>query len=59
MFGTFLLTNSVYFTVGALYSYIDLTGRPKFLMKYKIQPGENVPVDRKKFRDGRKRVDRG
>lgn len=49
--GTFLLTNFVYWSVGSVYTYFDLTGTPQFLRKYKIQPGTNEPVDPEKFKN--------
>jgi len=30
-------------TVG-LFSYVDLTGKPSFLLKYKVQQDKNMPV---------------
>ena len=32
--------------VGGLYTFMDVTNRPKFLRKFKVQPGTNEPVDR-------------
>lgn len=49
--GTFIITNTIYWTVGGIYSYFDITGTPEFLRKYKIQPGTNEPVDPVKFRN--------
>ena len=48
---TFLVTNFVFWTVGSVYSYLDVTNKPTFLRKYKIQPGTNEPVDPKKFKN--------
>ncbi|CRK91231.1 CLUMA_CG004912, isoform A [Clunio marinus] len=42
---TFLL----YWSFGAIYTLMDLTNRPKFLRKYKIQPNTNEPVDSKQL----------
>ena len=36
VFGTFIITNLVYWTVGSIYSYFDITGTPQFLKKYKV-----------------------
>jgi len=36
VYGTFLLTNIIYWTVGGIYSYFDITGTPKFLRKFKV-----------------------
>ncbi|XP_076316041.1 fatty acid hydroxylase domain-containing protein 2-like isoform X2 [Tachypleus tridentatus] len=41
VWGTFLVTFAVYWGVGGLYTVMDLTGKPAFLLRYKIQ--ENVP----------------
>ena len=49
VWGTFFITNVFYFSVGGVYSYLDLTNTPTFLRKYKIQPGENEPVEPAKF----------
>lgn len=38
-----------YWSVSFMYAFMDFTQRPKFLMKYKIQPGRNEPLDMKKF----------
>lgn len=43
---TVLLSTIVYWGVGGLYTFMDVTNRPKFLRKYKVQPGANEPVDR-------------
>lgn len=48
-YGTFIVANTVYFTVGGIYAYLDLTLTPKFLRIYKIQPESNEPLDRPKF----------
>ena len=36
VFGTFIITNLVYWTVGSIYSYFDISGTPEFLRKYKV-----------------------
>jgi len=46
VFGTTLFTIFVYWMVGGIYTFMDLTNRPAFLRKYKIQPGTNEPVER-------------
>jgi hypothetical protein len=44
-FGTFFVTFFVYWIVGTIYTLIDFTGRPAFLLKYKIQdPNAAYPV---------------
>ena len=35
----------VYWTVGLLYTFVDMTGYPAILKRYKIQPGTNEPVE--------------
>ncbi len=39
--GTFIVTFSVYWIVGTFYTFVDLTGMPSFLLKYKIQDNSN------------------
>lgn len=41
---TNLITFAVYWGVGLIYTLLDVTGRPKFLRKYKTQPGTNEPL---------------
>lgn len=43
--GTNIFTMLVYWLVGGIYMFMDLTNRPAFLRKYKIQPGTNEPVE--------------
>lgn len=50
VWGSLIVTNAVFWTVGSIYSYFDVTSTPKFLRKYKIQPGTNEPVDPQKFK---------
>lgn len=38
-----------YWTVGGLYTAMDVLNRPVAFRKYKVQPGTNEPVDRKKL----------
>lgn len=42
IFGTFLITSLVYWALGLLFMIADLTERPKWLMKYKVQPWKRV-----------------
>ena len=51
VWGSLIVANTVFWTVGSIYSYFDVTSTPKFLRKYKIQPGTNEPVDPKKFKN--------
>lgn len=39
-----------YWTVSGLFLFFDLTHMPSFLLKYKIQPQSNDPVDKDKLR---------
>lgn len=43
--GTGILTTALFWIVGGLYLYMDLTGRPNFMRRYKVQLGANEPVD--------------
>lgn len=54
--GTALWVAVLFCTVGGLYLYMDLTGKPKFMRKYKVQPGANEPVDVGKLKAGIKRI---
>ena len=38
-----VVTNIFYWTLVGLFTFVDITGRPKFIAKYRIQP--NSPVD--------------
>ncbi|XP_026468974.1 fatty acid hydroxylase domain-containing protein 2 isoform X2 [Ctenocephalides felis] len=43
------LTIVVYWSVGSIYTFLDVTNKPASLRKYKIQPGTNEPVDMKRL----------
>ncbi|XP_037506714.1 fatty acid hydroxylase domain-containing protein 2 isoform X1 [Rhipicephalus sanguineus] len=45
IWGTFAVTFAVYWVVGGLYTLMDLTGRPAFLLRYKIQDTAPYPVN--------------
>ena len=47
--GTYVVSLTVYWVLGALYLFVDLTGRPNWAFQYKIQDGSNQPLDRKKL----------
>ncbi|XP_017142973.1 fatty acid hydroxylase domain-containing protein 2 isoform X1 [Drosophila miranda] len=49
VFGTTIFTMIVYWTVGTIYTFMDLTNRPACLRKYKIQPGTNEPVEARRL----------
>ena len=40
VWGTCLVVITSYWSVGGLFTFVDVTGRPKFMLKYKVQ--ENV-----------------
>lgn len=42
--GTTLAFNGTFWLVGLLYLFLDLTGKPYFLTRYKTQPDKNNPV---------------
>ncbi|KAK7063133.1 Fatty acid hydroxylase domain-containing protein 2 [Halocaridina rubra] len=45
VYGTILIFGTTYWCLGGLYTFMDVTNFPKFLRKYKVQPGINEPVD--------------
>ncbi|KAJ7357718.1 hypothetical protein OS493_023854 [Desmophyllum pertusum] len=47
--GSNVVTFSVFWVFSALYLLVDLTGRPKWVLQYKIQDGSNQPLDLKKL----------
>lgn len=44
VWGTFLVTSVVYWGVGIFYTILDLTGKPAFALRYKIQDNAAYPV---------------
>ncbi|GBN56899.1 Fatty acid hydroxylase domain-containing protein 2 [Araneus ventricosus] len=44
VWGTFLMATVLHWTVGLCYTVIDLTGKPAFILKYKIQDASTHPV---------------
>ncbi|XP_038104033.1 fatty acid hydroxylase domain-containing protein 2 [Culex quinquefasciatus] len=44
IYGTTLYSVLVVLVVGGLFLFMDVTGYPKFMRKYKIQPGTNDPL---------------
>lgn len=44
IWGQLIYGYSYFWLVGSLFMLMDLTGRPKFLRKYKTQPGVNEPL---------------
>ena len=49
VYGTTILTFSVYWIFGGIFTFMDLTNKPAFLRKYKIQHGTHEPLDKQKF----------
>merc|ERR1719228_936515 len=43
VYGSFIVLNTVFWTVGSVYTYFDLTLTPAFLRQYKMQPTTNEP----------------
>ncbi|GFS87409.1 fatty acid hydroxylase domain-containing protein 2 [Nephila pilipes] len=41
---SYIVTTLFFWTIGLCYTFIDLTGKPKFLFKYKIQDNAPYPV---------------
>jgi len=56
IFGTFLLTELIYWFLNTLLMIPDVTGKPKFLLKYRTQQGVNEPVDPLRLRSALKVV---
>ncbi|KAG9006651.1 hypothetical protein FRB90_009800 [Tulasnella sp. 427] len=42
IFGSLIITTAVYWALGLLFMFADLTERPKWLLKYKVQPWKRV-----------------
>lgn len=49
IYGTTLLTMGLYWGVGSIYILMDYFNWPKWIRKYKVQPGTNEPVDTKRL----------
>lgn len=49
VYWTTVYTFLIYWGFGMIYTCLDITNRPKFLRRYKIQPSTNEPVDTKKL----------
>jgi len=47
--GSSFLTIGLYWFIGMIYVLIDMTGKPQWIRKYKVQPGTNEPLDPKRF----------
>lgn len=44
--GSTIFTMFVYWFFGGIYTIMDITNKPAFLRRYKVQPGTNEPVDK-------------
>lgn len=53
---TQIFSTALYWIAGSFYLFLDITRRPKFLMKYKTQPGKNEPLEYNKLRTVVKQV---
>ncbi|XP_071847022.1 fatty acid hydroxylase domain-containing protein 2-like [Apostichopus japonicus] len=49
VYGTPLIGFLTYWLVSAFFLITDVTGKPRFLLRYKVQPEQNVPVPTKKL----------
>ncbi|CAO1380280.1 unnamed protein product [Diamesa tonsa] len=49
VWGTTIFTFLVYWIFGAIYTIMDVTNKPAFIRRYKIQPGTNEPVETKRL----------
>lgn len=49
-FGTLIYTMALYWAIGSLYTMLDVTNRPAFMRRFKVQPGTNEPVDKDRLR---------
>uniref|UniRef100_H2YNZ9 Fatty acid hydroxylase domain-containing protein n=1 Tax=Ciona savignyi TaxID=51511 RepID=H2YNZ9_CIOSA len=50
IYGTVIVTLVSFWGFNAFLLFIDITGKPKLLLDYKIQEDKNVPVDMKKLK---------
>lgn len=46
--GTTIWTVLLYWVVGGFYVFLDYANVPKWIRKYKVQPGTNEPVNKTK-----------
>ena len=49
VFGTIALLNITYSTIGGAFVLLDITLKPVYLRKYKVQPNTNEPLDMGRF----------
>jgi sterol desaturase/sphingolipid hydroxylase (fatty acid hydroxylase superfamily) len=45
VWGSWIVSNFVFWAVNSFLIFLDVTGKPQVLLKYKIQEDKNVPVD--------------
>jgi len=50
-FWLLVVTHIAFYGIGSIYTLMDITNKPQFLRKYKIQPGMNEPVDNSKLQN--------
>jgi len=50
-FWLMVVTHIAFYGIGSLYTLMDITNKPTFLRKYKIQPGTNEPVEKSKLQN--------
>jgi len=48
--GTVVVTTVMFWICSAAFTFLDVYQKPAFLIKYKVQPGKNSPVDGKKLK---------
>jgi len=48
IYGILIYTMVYYWLFGTIFTFMDITGKPKFLRRLKVQPGTNEPVETKK-----------
>ncbi|XP_037812553.1 fatty acid hydroxylase domain-containing protein 2-like [Lucilia sericata] len=47
--GSTLVVLVFYWSYATVFTFIDITNKPCWIYKYKIQPGQNEPVDKRKL----------
>ncbi|XP_031354175.1 fatty acid hydroxylase domain-containing protein 2-like isoform X2 [Photinus pyralis] len=47
-YGSLAVMVSVYVVVGGMYTLVDIVNKPSLVMSYKVQPGMNEPVEKKR-----------
>jgi len=55
-YGTAFVTMSVFWWLNMFFMILDYTGRPKFLLAYKVQDSQNMPLDPSRLRKAILRV---